>query len=273
MDNVLNEYFNRLSLNNRIGHAFLICNTTFENVKDELGLILNKYFFKTEIDINKNHSDIYILKPTNDKIIKEDILNLQSNLKTLSQFNENRVYIIDHAEMMNDYAANSLLKFLEEPEKNIYAFLITSNIDKVISTIKSRCQILVVQNGITFDKNEVPIEILNKTVSFINDYENMGLDIITKYSFYFDKKEDRENFKIKLKVMKYFYRDILNKLIYDKVLTFNEFEDIINKIANKNSEKSIINKLIILNKFENMLEYNLNINLFLDNLIIEMEGY
>ena len=47
---------------------------------------------------------------------------------------------------MNDYASNSLLKFLEEPEKNIYAFLISSNVMKVLETIKSRCQLIMLDN-------------------------------------------------------------------------------------------------------------------------------
>ncbi len=44
--------------------------------------------------------------------------------------------------MLTISAANSLLKFLEETDGNITTILITEKIQKVLSTIQSRCQIL-----------------------------------------------------------------------------------------------------------------------------------
>ena len=52
-----------------------------------------------------------------------------------------RVYIIDLVENMNEEAVNSLLKFLEEPHPNIYAFLTTNNENILLPTIVSRCQV------------------------------------------------------------------------------------------------------------------------------------
>lgn len=51
-------------------------------------------------------------------------------------------YIIEYAENLNSSSANALLKFLEEPDDEIIAILVTKNINKVISTIVSRCQIV-----------------------------------------------------------------------------------------------------------------------------------
>lgn len=90
--------------------------------------------------------DVLIVNPQKDKITKEQIIDIQMELANKSQINDNRVYIITEANKMNDYAANSLLKFLEEPQENVYAFLITNNIDNVLPTIKSRCQIIYVDN-------------------------------------------------------------------------------------------------------------------------------
>ncbi len=53
-----------------------------------------------------------------------------------------RVFIIDSAEKMNPNAANSLLKILEEPPSFTYIILVTSNPFIILSTIKSRCQVL-----------------------------------------------------------------------------------------------------------------------------------
>ncbi len=272
MNKILKEHFENMFSSNRVGHSFLLCNTNYDNLKEDLEEILSDYFFHEKIDID-NNPDIYILKPENGSIKKEAILELQSEFKYMSQIHDNRIYIIDHAELMNDYASNSLLKYIEEPEKNIYAFLITSNVNKILPTIKSRCQVLFISNGSDLELSKIDSEIIDKVVSFVMNYEKIGIDIIADEFNYLDKKVDKETLKTFIRLMKYFYRDILNYKIYEICKDFMAYESKIKEISEKNEEKSIINKLIVLNKYENMLEYNLNINLFLDNLIIEMEEH
>ena len=56
-----------------------------------------------------------------------------------SSFNEKpRFILIDNIEFLNTNSINALLKFLEEPSKNIYFILINNN-KKILSTLKSRC--------------------------------------------------------------------------------------------------------------------------------------
>jgi DNA polymerase III delta' subunit len=52
------------------------------------------------------------------------------------------VVIMDGAEMMNKYSANSMLKVLEEPRAGTLILLLTNRISSVLPTIVSRCQIL-----------------------------------------------------------------------------------------------------------------------------------
>lgn len=269
MNMQLKEHFELLTQNNRISHAFLICNTNFDNLKEDLEGVLSDYFFHKKINIEEN-PDIYIIRPENGKIVKDEILKLQEEFKSFSQINDVRVYIIDGTERMNDFASNSLLKFLEEPEKNIYAFLITSNIMKVLETIKSRCQILRLDNMNVFYIDSYENEFLDNVVSFANKFENLNVKIIAYLSSYFGKKEEKDNIQNFVKVLKYFYRDVLNYKILKKIENFNQYSDKIEAIANKRSEKYLIDILIVLSKQENMLEYNLNLNLFIDKLIIEM---
>ena len=50
--------------------------------------------------------------------------------------------MIIHADRMTVNAANSLLKFLEEPHQQTFAILITEQMQKMLPTILSRCQTL-----------------------------------------------------------------------------------------------------------------------------------
>lgn len=92
--------------------------------------------------LNFNHPNLVMIEPDNEAIKKEQIEDLIHNYSLTSLEDNNRVYIIKNAELLTASAANSLLKFLEEPSDNIYGILITENIQIMLNTIKSRCQII-----------------------------------------------------------------------------------------------------------------------------------
>lgn len=51
-----------------------------------------------------------------------------------------RVFVLEHADALNDEAANSLLKTLEEPPKHVVILLLTNRASELLPTIASRCQ-------------------------------------------------------------------------------------------------------------------------------------
>ena len=271
MNKILKKYFDEMYETNRMSHAFLICNTTYNNQKENINQILSDYFFDKK-EITENNPDIILIEPENGKITKDKILELQELLKTKSQINKNRVYIINGAEKMNDYAANSLLKFLEEPEENIYAILISENLNQVLPTIKSRCQILLIKETNEFNFNEITEEDIEKSIKLIELIETKRKNSEAYLYDIINKKEDKEQIKTIIKVMKNIYYEAVKRRYGQNNEEYNRFNTLISQIIEKNIEKKLINKLIVINKCENMLEYNVNINLFLDRLIIEMDG-
>jgi len=72
--------------------------------------------------------------------------------------------------------------------------------------------------------------------------------------------------------MIYFYKDILNYKICRNLEIYNEYEDEIKNISNKNTVESLINKIDKLNENRKNIEYNANLNLLVDKIIIEIEG-
>ena len=88
---------------------------------------------------NDNYPNIKIVKPDGLWIKKEQILEVQSDFKKESFDNNRKIYIIEDATRLNKSSGNTLLKFLEEPEENITAILLTKNKYAVIPTIMSRC--------------------------------------------------------------------------------------------------------------------------------------
>jgi len=92
-----------------------------------------------------NFPDVMSIAPE-ENVIKIDQMRI---LKQTAYFKpmvgKKRVFIVDEAEKMNEEAANSLLKILEEPPLFSHIVLVTPNPDLIKPTIKSRCQIISFQ--------------------------------------------------------------------------------------------------------------------------------
>ena len=91
-----------------------------------------------------NHPDIHHIAPLPDKRdISIDQLREWQHILSLRPYEAPRkVCIIDPAERMSVNAANSLLKTLEEPPGNALIILLTENAGMLLSTVRSRCQLI-----------------------------------------------------------------------------------------------------------------------------------
>ena len=108
-----------------------------------------------------NYPDLMIFDGENSKIKKGDIEKITSNFdKTALEEKGIMIYILHLVETMTPIAVNSLLKFLEEPGKNIFAFLTTENETKVLPTIISRTQVLKFRE---IDRQKIIKEATNHT--------------------------------------------------------------------------------------------------------------
>ncbi len=123
--------------------------------------IFQKYTANDNLDKkinNNNHPDLLVIEPTysfksktkqstdseilkkNAGVIKIDqIRNIKIFLGHKSLESEKKIVIISDAHLFNEAASNCLLKILEEPSNGIF-ILLTSKLDLLIDTIKSRCQ-------------------------------------------------------------------------------------------------------------------------------------
>ena len=131
---------------------------------------------------DNNYPDFIVLNGAKKSIQKEEVQDIETQFeKTAFETKGIMIYILHLVENMSVQAINSILKFLEEPENNIYAFLTTNNENNVLPTIISRCQLLRLK---LVDRKEV-----------INDAINLNVP-----------KDDAE-------LLSYFYND--GELIYD----------------------------------------------------------
>ncbi len=92
------------------------------------------------------HPDRFELQPEEDsKIIKVDqIRQLIGSLNLTTSVSDRKVAYIHPADVMNNNAANALLKSLEEPAGDAVIILVSSDASRLPVTIRSRCQSIVI---------------------------------------------------------------------------------------------------------------------------------
>lgn len=264
MEDIFNQQLNFFNFiekeidNNRISHAYLIETNNYAGtdmlIKEFLKYLLCKDKRTNRscnckicnlID-NNSYPDIENIYADGNYIKKEQLIKVQDNFRNKSNYDNKQIYIIWDAERLNSSSANTMLKFLEEPEDGIVAILVATNRYKVIETIVSRCQVLS----------------LNATAdNKLSDNEQSICDILFSFNNLFCN-----------------YDNLLS-LIPDRVIAKDCLKSIENAVfdwvnAKKNSYGLSLNQLIniidILEKTLNKLEYNVNYKLAIDNLLTDM---
>ena len=103
--------------------------------------------------IGKNHPDIIMVTHEKPNVITIDEIREQiiNDVDIKPYCSPYKIYIVANAELMNPQAQNALLKTIEEPPEYAVIMLLTSNIDGVLPTIRSRCvrlDLKVVDDGL-----------------------------------------------------------------------------------------------------------------------------
>lgn len=92
---------------------------------------------------NRSHPDVFFIEPKTEKILIDQVRTLQQQLQFHPLEGDAKVAIIDLADQMTEAAANSLLKILEEPPEKTHFILISAFPNRLLPTIRSRCQKIV----------------------------------------------------------------------------------------------------------------------------------
>ena len=139
----------------RMSHAYLFEGESGTG-KHQMSMWLAKRLFCTNVVANEpcnvcnnciriqlnEHPNVQVIKPEGQTIKVDQIRRLQAEFSKKGFEAKRQVFIISDADKMNVSAANSLLKFLEEPQAGLLAILETSALGRILPTIQSRCQLI-----------------------------------------------------------------------------------------------------------------------------------
>ena len=116
---------------------------------------------------NNNDLNIFELDAASNNSV-DDIRNLIEQVRYAPQSGKFKVYIIDEVHMLSNAAFNAFLKTLEEPPSYAIFILATTEKNKVIPTILSRCQI--------HDFNRIEIDDIKNRLKKISELEGISTE-------------------------------------------------------------------------------------------------
>jgi len=253
-----------------ISHAYIICCEDIKTANDFAVSLAKKL-------VKKDETNIIVIEPDGLWIKKEQIVNLKNQFITKSLTKSKRTYIIKSCDQLNIHAGNSMLKLLEEPEENITGILTTNALNKVLTTIVSRCQIIKLKNAVSLsnifenlnldDNIDLKIE---KMFDFIIKYEIEGLNVYPEINKYWhDIDFPKENYQVGITILIYIYKDVLNILYNNTIEYFPNHIDKLKLISKNKIKENILNKIMILSSIKEKIKNNLNLNLIIDKILIE----
>lgn len=260
----------------------IVKNNTDQLFEDFLNICSDKIF--------KNSPYVYIItkiyledkKRYKSQIYRDDISKVHTFFQTKDEIGQKRVCIINTIDDLSVEASNSLLKLLEEPNKNSHFVIINRNKDKVLQTIKSRSYLL------NFNKlnEEIFIKNLNSDISINKHLLNLthGSLSLSRNFINYELFEIQDHFKALINDRKLIKSNTASHYSNFISKTFNKEDDItiffdyiylitcfeVKVMAKQAKEKEVLNLLKIAEIVRTYRNYFKRLNLDYVTLIVSL---
>ena len=249
--------------------------------------------------MDNNALDVKVFGENKSIVVEDSNFIVQDSFVLPYEF-KNKYYILKNFENATPQAQNKLLKVIEEPQSYVKFVLLVNNLDAVLSTIKSRCEIFDVPRFDTLElKNIFDFRVGDgKKVSFGAEYASGNLTKLTQiyedddfqdiyalclrlltnlktsadvleYSSQILKLKDK--FQTFVEILILMYRDILTiQQSKPELIENKEQQNILTVLANGISSKAVINIIQELQGVKEKLKYNANISGVIDSLLLKI---
>lgn len=299
--------------NNRLSHAYLFTGPKGTYKKEMAFHLAMMLYCKEEVPcynceeclaiIENRHLNIHYIEPIGQTIKKEQIIALQEEFSKTSLLHGPRIYIINEADTMSTSAANSLLKFIEEPSSEIYGILITEHKDNMLSTIISRSMVVTFSEldkkvlSDELEKTDKPKLLVNATTLLTSNIMEASslivedgfiktVDVFEKFIdalsikkntnlFYRENSDilgNKEKLKVFLILLEAYFRDIFEYKLNGQTLVFDSMEEKIKDTAQYYTPEDIVKYLSNVLQLSKKIGYNVNMGLLINQFLIDLNG-
>lgn len=244
-----------------------------------------------------NYGDFIYYNGQDETIKKPQIEYIQDQFSKSALEGKAKIYLMENIENSTSEAMNSLLKMLEEPTAGIYAIFTCQNLNRVLPTIQSRCQVIqllpssqkmlreelkkedISQDDVnilaelftSYDECKEYIEsesfekLKEEVYHFIDDlYFHRDNLIINVQTHLLKEFSDKKNIQFFLNMLVLALRDLFH-VKHSMNLTYPSFKSLYDRIDDE--EENIIQKIDLILNTEYLLSTNANVMLLMDSMM------
>ena len=242
--------------------------------------------------LNGADLDIKIYPKNKEKLLVSDSNEIVDEVFIKPTNKENKVFLIENIDLSTTEAQNKLLKVLEEPPKNVYFLISAKQADRVLPTIKSRCDKITIEKlplseiekvcknplacmlcegyvgkAEELSKNSNLNEIVDFAVSLVCDLKNSSQ--VLRFSKRF--QEFKGDIDLILKIYSFCLEDMLKiKTEIKDYCLMKMFLPKIESVESEFSVQAICEILNLITFFRKKLEFNANLPVAIDNLLLKI---
>lgn len=251
--------------NNKISNQYLLYGENLNEINyDAEALIYNLLVSNSNLKLKFDRdklTDLLVIEPEKNSITIDKIRDISKFVSTKPFESNNKVVLIKQADLMRTEASNALLKNLEEPKPFVYFILLTDNMNKLLKTIISRCQVI---NYLSERENEefdytTALDILDKS---------MGQNLLTML----DSKEYLSDFQKDTDVLFDFLMEFYSSFLKfvktkDESSLNKDFVKLYKKYPKAN-ERIIVDTLDKIESVRGYFKVNANFELSMEELLL-----
>ena len=242
----------------KVYNAYIIETYNYDSVKRSIKEFAIVCGMDAKLVETENHPDIFYIESPDDNIpidtIRRDVVDTAVFSPKIT---DRKIYVIYDAVNLGEAAQNAMLKTLEEPPTFVTFFLVTSNANKLLDTIRSRCIAIKDNEDIDY-KSILQLEFLKDAIFILAN---------AKYSSESEKMNFAEKFSGKdnslkdlIRLYRYLLRDVMiyKITLSKKNLYFEELIDDIISISNAYDLKELGKLVDSLNLLSDVYRNNVN---------------
>lgn len=255
-----------------------------------------------------NHPNIKQIEPDGQFIKIDQIRDLIAEMMMTGVESGRKIYVIHHADKLNTASANMLLKFLEEPDGEVTAILLTERIQSILPTIRSRCQHIkfskvprqilmerLVEQGVTHSMASTVSMVTNEletAITLANEEQfaharktvlklvetvrnNVHEALLLVHEEWLPSFKEKNEMEQALDLLLFAYRDIVAiKANPDATCTYPDMLHIFKEIALHTTYERLSNQMQAVLQARANLQRNMNRALLMEQLMLNLqEGY
>lgn len=310
----ITDAFKKAFNNNKVSHAYII--TGPDGIgKSIMAMFMastilckgkNKPCTKCDACIkitHENHPDVKMISLKGKSIGVDNIRDLIDEIYTKPYEGDKKVVIIKNSDSITVQGQNAILKTLEEPSKDTTIIMLAENINAILQTIQSRCQILrlgripkdkikdyllgqgvderkaataanlsdgIVGNGLKIlDEKFIKLrrEVIDKAIELVG---SNTLEILKSVDFFISNKEKIDTV---FDILTTWYRDIIMlKLLKDRNLLMNiDYYDLLVEESQKLSYNRLDSIINIINSSREKIKENVNYQLTIEVMLLSIQ--